>query len=164
MTTLRCIGSMPSPMQPDLEGGDRIINEQIKGALHATSSAATINRSVASLHSSSTNTFQNKSQICNNEFSSNTQPHYLHAQHYNYHYTTDAYVNFYGGVTYTPDPSSFQTTNNSNNNNISTATRRHSMQPYHTEATRPLFQDNRRFPVPIVIRQIDVMISIILIM
>ena len=40
----------------------------------------------------------------------------------------------------------------------------HSMQPYDSEATRPLFQDNRRSPVPIVIRQIDVMISIILIM
>ena len=83
---------MASPMQPHLEGGDRIINDQIKGALHATSSAATINKSVASRHSSSTYTFQNKSQISNNEFSTNTQPHNLLARHDNYCYTTGGYA------------------------------------------------------------------------
>ena len=113
---------MASPMQPHLEGGDRIINDQIKGALHATSSPATINKSVASRHSSSTYTFQNKSQISNNEFSTNTQPHYLLAQHDNYRYTTGGYANFDGEFTSLPrqwhpplpSSSSFQTTNYKN--------------------------------------------------
>ena len=115
-------------MQPDLEGGDRIINEQIKGALHATSSAATINRSVASRHSSSTYTFQNK-YLYHNGFPTNTHPHYLPAQQDNYHYTAGGYASFYGGFTslssqcYPPLPSSFQTTNYKNkNNNISAPT------------------------------------------
>ena len=92
---------MASPMQPHLEGGDRIINEQIKGALHATSSAATINRSVASHHSSSTYTFQNKSHY---GFPTNTHPHHLPAQHDNYDYTTGGYANFYGEFTSLPIP------------------------------------------------------------
>ena len=98
----------------------------LRDALAASSSTA-ITQSVCHSSTPYAYPFQNKSQIYDHGFPTNTHTHYLPVQHDNDHYTTDAYANYYGGVTYPPrqyyppDPSSFQT-NNNNNNNISIST------------------------------------------